>query len=393
MFKVILNTVVVLLVFYLGWLAREWSLPDAESTVVASSSFITDNRAAAQIYPGAKPQPKQQQAVAPSFNALLVARAFDEAIEVYDETVAIDEVRAAQYRQTLLKYLRLRLDNNDAPALMALIDLYLSRYYDDIEVLLVLAEFQRRQGYVDEAARVFQLAFTYAFQPAQKQRVSDSFISFVNAVDGALSQQQRWLELQAFYELLASIDLSGPGYSWRLANLYVQSGDRVAAYDLLLQLQENGFYVDETNRLLVLLEQDQAGDYTAAARDSIALVKKGNHYLVQVMLNKTTEATLMIDTGASVTSLSADSFAALSQYTPLHYVGSRLFNTANGVTQGDVYSAASLSLGNQELSDINIAVLDFQSSPGVDGLLGMNVLQNFRFEIDQDKQQLLLSPR
>jgi hypothetical protein len=36
---------------------------------------------------------------------------------------------------------------------------------------------------------------------------------------------------------------------------------------------------------------------------------------------------------------------------------------------------------------------DFEPSDGLDGLLGMNVLRNYRFEIDQDKEFLYLSPR
>ncbi len=329
----------------------------------------------------------------PNFKALLLAKAFDQAMVVYDEALVVDEITAAQFRNDILEYLRAGLASGDTSAVMGLIDLYLSRYYEDTDVLLLLAEFQWQQGYADEAARVFQQAFIYAYQPHQKQQVSDFFAAFVNTVDTSFSHQQRWLELQAFYELLLSIDLGGPSYDWRRANLYLQTGDKSLAREVLQQLQDEGYYPDETKELLLALQRDNSGDYLAPRQESIALVRRGNHYLVKVVLNNNVEATLMIDTGASVTSLSADSFTSLSEEVNLDYIGPRLFNTANGVTQGDVYSAASLSLGKQLLNDVGVAVLDFQSQTGVDGLLGMNVLKNFRFEIDQDNQQLLLSPR
>jgi predicted aspartyl protease len=70
-----------------------------------------------------------------------------------------------------------------------------------------------------------------------------------------------------------------------------------------------------------------------------------------------------------------------------------LFNTANGITQGAIYQADQLSLGAYVLRDVKLAVLDFQQNQGIDGLLGMNVLQHFRFEIDQDRQVIRLQQR
>jgi predicted aspartyl protease len=100
----------------------------------------------------------------------------------------------------------------------------------------------------------------------------------------------------------------------------------------------------------------------------------------------------MLDTGASVTILSRASFEQIDSG-GFRYRGSRLFNTANGVTQGDVYRISSITLGNSRLGGVEIAVLDYESATGVDGLLGMNVLRNYRFEIDQDQDVLYLHAR
>ena len=69
----------------------------------------------------------------------------------------------------------------------------------------------------------------------------------------------------------------------------------------------------------------------------------------------------------------------------------RPFRTAGGVTMGTVYTVSEFSLGPYLLSNTQIAVLDFTMKPGVDGLLGMNVLGQFRFQIDQENARLLLS--
>ena len=42
---------------------------------------------------------------------------------------------------------------------------------------------------------------------------------------------------------------------------------------------------------------------------------------------------------------------------------------------------------------IDIAIFDYDAAEETDGLLGMNVLRNYSFEIDQEKDLLYLSPR
>jgi clan AA aspartic protease (TIGR02281 family) len=136
-------------------------------------------------------------------------------------------------------------------------------------------------------------------------------------------------------------------------------------------------------------QQSRADDPPTHA---IPLTRRGDHFLVAAYINEVSQVILMIDTGASVTTLSSSSFAQIDG-TRLGYRGSQLFNTANGMTQGEVYQTESITLGNTRLSTVDIAVLDYESPTGVDGLLGMNILRNYRFQIDQDRNVLYLHPR
>ena len=386
--------------FYLGWLANDRFSPQAVSPAVVRAPVINTEPAVAD---NTVSVPSQEQVTATtnrtdtysrSFRQLLAAEAFDEAMYLYDEVMAADEAQGQLLHTELMTYLRNALDQDRDEALMALVDAYLERYYDDIDVLLILAEYQRRQGYPDEAARVFQLALTYAYQPTQREKVSAALLSLVDRTDALLSRQQRWVELLGFYQLLNSIDLSSPKSLLQQAAVYLQLGDINSARSLLLALIDNPRWGSKAQQLLANIDQRAPGKPPpVAAVDAIPLLRRGNHYLVKVRLNNVSEATLMIDTGASVTSLSRNSFSSLSQHSDFDGLGPRLFNTANGIARGDVYRADAFSLGQQKLRDVNVAVLDFNQGPGVDGLLGMNVLQYFRFEIDQDKQLLLLQPR
>jgi clan AA aspartic protease (TIGR02281 family) len=313
---------------------------------------------------------------------------------LFEQVAATDEPRAQSLRATLLAHLQTLLDQGQDASLMALVDAYLSRYYDDTDVLIILAEHQRRQGYPEEAARTFQYAFTYAYQPAQLDKVSALYHSLVEKTDAAFSKQQQWVELLGFYQLLESIDLSQPRYRLRQAVAYLELKDFTSARELLTPLVADVKWSGKAKDLLAVADalSGEAPEQSIAA-GSVPLQRRGHHYLIKVGLNRVSEVSLMIDTGASITSLSQNSFDALSQYSDFHYLGSRLFNTANGITQGAIYQADQLSLGSYVLRNVKLAVLDFQPDRGIDGLLGMNVLQHFRFEIDQDRQVIHLQQR
>jgi clan AA aspartic protease (TIGR02281 family) len=394
--------------FCLGWLANERPLQLDQAPALAPLQKPTPTpitRGVEFIRPTTPPRgvefirptptsPTKPTTPPQNFHQLLASQAYEEAMQLFEQVEATDEAQAESLRATLLAYLRTALEQGRNANLMALVDAYLSRYYDDIDVLLILAEHQRRQGYPEEAASTFQYAFTYAYQPAQLKKVSTLFQSLVKKTDTTFSRQQQWVELLGFYQLLESIDLSQPWYRLRQAKAYLELEDFASARDLLTPLSADTKWSGKAEELLSVVNK-QSGDAPEQSTDagSVALLRRGSHYLVEVGLNGVSDVSLMIDTGASITSLTQSSFETLSQDSVFHYLGSHLFNTANGITQGTIYQADQLSLGDYVLRDVKLAVLDFQQDQRVDGLLGMNVLQHFRFEIDQDQQVIHLQKR
>ena len=155
----------------------------------------------------------------------------------------------------------------------------------------------------------------------------------------------------------------------------------VAAEKIMLEHQQQ-FASGNSNKVAL------KNDYS----DQIGLVSRGNQYWAVVEIEDHA-VTLLIDTGASMTTLSRQAFQALSNANDFDLMGQRMFNTANGITKGNIYRVDHLEIGRFMLNDAQIAVLDFKMPEGVDGLLGMNVLEHFRFHIDQEKQLLYLADR
>ena len=400
--------------FGFGWFIRgEQVVVDQPSNTAAthssSQSVLTQQEASELLHPDPEDYPPvqapikdfiqsftqdraQQQegrGVGARFGNLLKAGEYSEAMSWYQEHIDIMPALKSQ----LLNYLDLLLSSRRDSEFTELSHLFLYTYYDDIDVLLKQAEFNRANGFYTEAVDVYQLAQTYAYSNRQLQQLYDSFNQLVYEIDSLYSQGEDWYELSNFYNHIESLGMLSPNFEYRQALAYIQNGDSYSAIQKLEQIQGDAHIGPKARQLLARLvpEGDGQNAKPRQGMNTVKLQKQGNQFLVNTTLNRHETATLLIDTGASVTTLSSSRFSAMSSSRSAIEVGTRLFQTANGVTRGTVYQVSEFQIGPYTLENIQIAVLDFSLSRDVDGLLGMNVLGKFRFQIDQDESLLYLS--
>jgi len=382
-----------------GWWLRDLAYertPFPAGVPVASPDvpIAIARQSATAITPFAAPQSRVLPETA-SFAELLESREYDQSIVYYETAVQIGEANQALLKPELLAYLRAHVHGCADGVFIDLVDLWLEAYYADIEVLLLLADNQRFCGSPGEAARTLQMANTYAVNPGELENVAAAVAGLVGATDKYLSGQQRWVELLGFYEFLEATDLATNTSQLRRASLYEQIGEIQHSRELLLELRENDDRMNAEWTAALNLQLANSAEQPFAKdrpQHEIPLTRRGNHYLVSAAINGASQLALVIDTGASITTVSKARFSQIEN-TGFRYLGTQLFNTPNGMTQGEIYNADSIQLGEIKIPDLEIAVLDFELSGGLDGLLGMNVLRNYRFEIDQDKELLYMSPR
>jgi clan AA aspartic protease (TIGR02281 family) len=128
------------------------------------------------------------------------------------------------------------------------------------------------------------------------------------------------------------------------------------------------------------------------AKASIPFEKRGQVVVVEVMLNKTVPAKLVVDTGATYTMISAAMARELS-IDPQQTQRTMPFQTANGVIQAPLTNLESVTVGGMEIKNLTAAIHDAVPSAQVAGLLGLNFLSNFRLDIDTDKGLLHLEKK
>lgn len=332
------------------------------------------------------------------FARLLNDRLYNEAIVLYQQTVQQNEKTPPQLKNALLDHLRALSKIGNNSDFSELIERYLSIYYDDIAVLLLLAEFNQSNGNYFRSVDTYLLAKTYSYTVIDQNNSRNQLNSFVKETDNIYTNQKDWLALINFYSYINTSGLMTSFYQYRQALAHLGNGDKLSAIEQLKQLTSDSLVGGQAAITLNKLT-NRDGGVVRATRDNVikddsetvALQQRGVHYLIDLTVSRQDNIKLLVDTGASITTLTQASFFSLSSYSDAAEQEKRIFHTANGSVQGTVYLVPELTIGPYLLENTKIAVLDFEMAEGVDGLLGMNVLGQFNFQIDQENTSLVLN--
>ncbi|MBI4422589.1 MAG: clan AA aspartic protease [Elusimicrobia bacterium] len=137
----------------------------------------------------------------------------------------------------------------------------------------------------------------------------------------------------------------------------------------------------ELNKALGAMEED-------FEKDAVDSRREGSHLIVSVVFNGKVRAKMLVDTGASVTSL-----------TPVLAERVEPSSDRDGTAQltlGDGrkvkarrFQAKSIEVGRTKVEGADVVVLP-PPGPGLDGLLGMSFLEHFSTEVDLRNGKLLL---
>ena len=210
----------------------------------------------------------------------------------------------------------------------------------------------------------------------REEAVREQLRRFINERSGQLANQQHWSELLAFYQRLVTLDPHNAEYYYRLAEVQVQ-----------LQLYDQALY-----SLYFILQDAVMGPKAKALERrinqrlqfaegiTVPLLKHGAHYVVEAQLSSGA-LRLLLDTGASITTLTPDAARRLN----LHYDLSRSISlaTAGGLVSAPLIEVSGFMVGEAEVDRLQVGILPLVGADGFDGLLGMNFLQRFASSINQ----------
>ncbi|MEC4673594.1 MAG: retropepsin-like aspartic protease [Nitrospirota bacterium] len=126
---------------------------------------------------------------------------------------------------------------------------------------------------------------------------------------------------------------------------------------------------------------------------AVPLTKIGGSLVVQVLLNGTQSAHLIVDTGATMTVLSYDLGIELGLLSGSG-VDISTVNTAGGSVQVNITKIGQIQVGQAKVDNVQVAIHDLPGGiSGVSGLLGMSFLKHFTVTLDSNRGFLYLAPR
>ncbi len=318
-----------------------------------------------------------------NFSKLLESSQYDKALQFYQQVgnkkallpILLESVK------TLTK------EKNDEAFIV--LDVFLKEFYDSTELLISKANALTEIGEKLAAYEVYYLAKSYASNEDEYNQISQLIHN--KSIDSFKQYEDvnQWQEVIVLFSLLADYEPQYPFYNMALGTAYSKTNQPERAVFHLESISENVTYGQQADKLLdELLQEDNL--------NGISLINKGEHYSLNAVLADYYSVQLMIDTGASYSSLSSYTLAQLVNENVAQKIGKKELFTASGKITVDIYQLKKMTIGKHSINDIVVAELDLESSSPsdqLDGLLGINFLSQFDFSIDQKNQQLMLSPK
>ncbi len=137
-----------------------------------------------------------------------------------------------------------------------------------------------------------------------------------------------------------------------------------------------------------------SGSVTLGSKDSIIpMERQGGVWIVRVEFNDFTEAKLIVDTGATYTTISEDLAFDASIKPDAKNPNVNLI-TAGGKVQAKMGIASRIRVGHAGRDDVRVVIHTIPNLPeGTDGLLGLSFFDRFMVRLDHSQRELHLTPK
>ncbi|HEY3068136.1 MAG TPA: TIGR02281 family clan AA aspartic protease [Methylomirabilota bacterium] len=211
------------------------------------------------------------------------------------------------------------------------------------------------------------------FREALEAAPEESTLHYHLAV--VLTKQSRWKEAKDAYERCLRL---GPSVALRAA--------AIEGLRSVTPLAERRYRPPDPEPAPVARRRVQR---PADPPDTVRLRRWGGNWVVEATINDFQRANFVVDTGASICSISPRVAASLGLMT--HDAPRIPLMTPGGPTSGLLVKIPSIRLGEMEVRDVPAVVhasVDF-----ADGLLGNTFLRHFTITLDPDRGLLTLQPR
>lgn len=271
---------------------------------------------------------------------------------------------------------------------------------DSSELLLLEADYiLATQPLSSAVLHFYSLLELSVFTRSQKESIAKRIQDLVGNTIKTLYNAGDWDVLAQFLEPLFQLNSADEPLTLKLAEAYAKQQKFTLMEDVLANLPFDNSganslrerYLATQNASPDVPEQEPLqSDQTTMTR--LALTRYGDQYIANTkILNR--PAALLLDTGASRTAISHEFYLNLKRFNTVEVIGLFDVQTAGGRIRSPLVRIDKMTLGPYQIRSIGMFVMPEEAIRQADGLLGMNVLKQFHFQLDQTSAELVLSPR
>ena len=214
----------------------------------------------------------------------------------------------------------------------------------------------------------------------------------------AYASIESWHAAKENYLAAIALDSENSELERKIAHVFQEINDfQSAAFHLersLLLRPNQSECLLLRNKLTLFRAEAGILDLLVPGIDSIEvpLTQWSNIFTTIVILDNNIPAQLVFDTGASITTITSELAHSLG-YTEKDVLGSINAASAAGPISLPMIKLQNIAIGELIIHDIEVGICDACGMGGLDGLLGLNFIENFIIEFDVHNQILNLHPR
>lgn len=333
-------------------------------------------------------QSRQQPEKTDDFIQALNEGRVDDALIIYQDIERRKPSQLKAFRESLEQWL----GKQDGDRAVRVLVRFTQHYYQDEILLNRLANRYEKQEKLDSAIETLLELRSFTFKENELDTINDRIHNLGKELYHRHVKSGQTPAITVLFQRLSSLEPEYSFYRYALSQIYIALGDTESAIYELEILQLDPQFGRRAAQSLAALQPPAPDEPEELPAGSVPLFSRNGQYIVRVSAGTRESVPLLIDTGASLTTLPPELLQRLRRKKLAARVGHTQLRTAGGMHFAPIYQVKELHIGNFIVRDLQVAELDLFDSDS-QGLLGMDVLGQFRFQLDQDRSILSLQQR
>ena len=354
--QIFLALVLIAAVYALGF--WQGSTRSSSSLLLVAAPDSQGSTTAPAADPAKQPEQTRPPDATDVFYQLLESGAWFQLERWFDEYA---QSMSREQGVALVNSMSQQVNKYDALAMRSVLRAYLDVHADDVDALFLLSDLQQVSGLREGALETLFSLLAQPVEPQAYNRAKRAAEQIINVIDNELRARGALAERAAFWQHVSLRLPASDLFRYQWARALAQHKQHDEALRILAETGTSDVSQDELDTL---------EEQILLAQTTVQFRKDGDRLLSIASAPTGLSVTLLVDTGANITSLTK---AALRSLGARRLPQEASVRTAGGLVTTGIYSVPKIRVEGRLFTDLRVLELPIDL-PGIDGLLGTDLL-------------------